>query len=55
MIYSYLALPALTFGVIYGYGVIWGFLNKTSKRFYADLIIDGEWIPIVAMLKVILR
>ncbi len=48
-------LPALIFGVIYSYFLIWGFLHKTGKRFYADLIIDGEWIPIVTILKTILR
>jgi 4-hydroxybenzoate polyprenyltransferase len=48
-------LPALTFGVIYGYVLIWGFLNRTNKRFYADLFVDGQWLPIIAILRVIIR
>lgn len=45
-------LPALIFGTIYGYGIIWAFLNKTSRRFYADLLIDGEWTSLLAILKI---
>lgn len=46
-------LPALVFGFIYGYVLIWAFFDKTSKRFYADIFVDGQWLPMLAILRFI--
>lgn len=46
-------LPALVFGFIYGYVLIWGFFDKTRKRFYADIFVDGQWLPMLAILRFI--
>jgi 4-hydroxybenzoate polyprenyltransferase len=40
-------MPAMLFGVIYGYVAIWFFFKTNCKRFTAVLMLDGEWIPIV--------
>jgi 4-hydroxybenzoate polyprenyltransferase len=48
-------MPALIFGVLYGYVVIWVFSNNNNRRFFAELMVDGEWLPIVALLKAIPR
>ena len=48
-------IPSLVFGVFYSYGIIWLFINKTGKRFYADLLVDGEWISFVMVLRLFLR
>jgi 4-hydroxybenzoate polyprenyltransferase len=43
-------VPALIFGVLYGYLAIWFFFKNTCKRFTAGLMLDGEWIPIVIII-----
>jgi 4-hydroxybenzoate polyprenyltransferase len=48
-------LPAAAFGVFYGYGLIWYFTKNSGKRLSAELMVDGEWLPIVAFLGVIAR
>lgn len=44
-------MPGLVFGVSYGYFVIVYFLNCSSKRLKAELMVDGEWIPLIAVLR----
>ncbi|MCL2476794.1 UbiA family prenyltransferase [Candidatus Bathycorpusculum sp.] len=46
-------LPVTVFGMIYSYVLIWYFTKNSDKRFYAEVIVDGEWIPIVALLLLI--
>jgi 4-hydroxybenzoate polyprenyltransferase len=43
-------MPAMLFGVIYGYVAIWFFFKTNCKRFTAVLMLDGEWIPIVIII-----
>jgi len=43
-------LPVAVFGMIYNYVLIGYFTKNPDKRFYAEVIVDGEWIPIVALL-----
>jgi 4-hydroxybenzoate polyprenyltransferase len=48
-------VPALIFGVLYGYLAIWFFFKNTCKRFTAGLMLDGEWIPIVIIVCLLLK
>jgi 4-hydroxybenzoate polyprenyltransferase len=48
-------VPALLFGVLYGYLAIWFFFRKNCKRFTAGLMLDGEWIPIVIITCLLIR
>jgi 4-hydroxybenzoate polyprenyltransferase len=48
-------VPALTFGVLYGYLAIWFFFKYNNKRFTAGLMLDGEWIPIVVITLLLIR
>ncbi len=48
-------LPAAAFGMLYSYGLIWYFTKNSDKRFRAELIVDGEWLPIIAFLRLIIR
>ena len=43
--------PALVFGVLYGYVLIWYFTGPKGARFRAELVVDGEWLPIVLILR----
>jgi 4-hydroxybenzoate polyprenyltransferase len=47
-------LPALIFGVAYGYLAIWFFFKNNCQRFTAGLILDGEWIPIVIIISLLI-
>ena len=47
-------MPALFFGVVYGYFIIWHFLKDPINRLSAELMIDGAWFPLVALVKIIL-
>ena len=47
-------MPAMLFGVIYGYVAIWFFFRTNCKRFTAVLMLDGEWIPIVMIICLII-
>ena len=48
-------LPALVFGLLYSYVIIFCFLGARLRRFYAEFMVDGEWIPIVAIMRIIMR
>jgi 4-hydroxybenzoate polyprenyltransferase len=48
-------LPAIMFGMLYSYGLIWYFTKNEDKRFQAEIIADGEWIPITILLWLITR
>ena len=48
-------LPAAAFGIFYSYGLIWYFTKNSGKRLSAELLVDGEWLPIVAFLRLIIR
>jgi 4-hydroxybenzoate polyprenyltransferase len=50
-------IPALLFGILYGYLIIWCFLRTEcmSTRFKAELMVDGEWVPILALMRTVLR
>jgi 4-hydroxybenzoate polyprenyltransferase len=48
-------LPALFFGVFYGYFIIWHFVREPVNRLSAELMIDGAWFPLVTFVKLILR
>ncbi|HUV53858.1 MAG TPA: UbiA family prenyltransferase [Candidatus Krumholzibacteriaceae bacterium] len=46
-------LPALFFGMGYGYLIIWAFSRKGCNRLLIELTVDGEWIPLVALMKLL--
>jgi 4-hydroxybenzoate polyprenyltransferase len=46
-------MPALFFGMGYGYFIIWGFSRRGRNRLLVELAVDGEWIPLVALMKLL--
>ena len=44
-------LPNLLFSLIYGYVIIIFFSTGRSSRLRVDLVVDGEWIPLVAIMR----
>ena len=46
-------VPALFFGVGYGYLIIYVFSRKGCNRLLVELAVDGEWMPLVALMKLI--
>jgi 4-hydroxybenzoate polyprenyltransferase len=48
-------VPALLFGVLFGYLAIWYFFRNNCKRLTAGLMLDGEWFPIVIIIFLFLR
>ncbi len=48
-------LPALLFGVLYGYLAIWFFFKDNCKRFTAGLMLDAEWLPIIIIAGLLIR
>jgi 4-hydroxybenzoate polyprenyltransferase len=48
-------LPALLFGVLYGYLAIWFFFKDDCKRFTATLMLDAEWLPIIIIAGLLIR
>ena len=48
-------VPALLFGVFFGYFAIWFFFRSNCKRFTAGLMLDGEWFPIVIIICLLIR
>ncbi len=46
---------ALFFGIIYSYVLIGIFLGKNKRTLRAELMIDGEWMPIVTLMKLIIK
>jgi 4-hydroxybenzoate polyprenyltransferase len=48
-------VPVLIFGVAYGYLAIWFFFKNNCKRYTAGILLDGEWIPIVIIICLLIR
>ncbi len=46
-------LPALGFGVFYTYVLIWQFMSGNCPRLLAEVLVDGQWFPIVVLMKII--
>ncbi len=46
-------IPALFFGVGYGYLIIWAFSRKGCDRLLVELAVDGEWMPLVGVMKLL--
>jgi len=46
-------MPALFFGVGYGYLIIWLFSETGRDRLLVELAVDGEWMPLVALMKLL--
>jgi 4-hydroxybenzoate polyprenyltransferase len=46
-------LPALSFGLLYGYLIIWVFARGKRGRLLVELAVDGEWIPLVALMRLL--
>ncbi len=46
-------IPSLFFGVGYGYLIIWLFSEKGRDRLLVELAVDGEWMPLVALMKLL--
>lgn len=42
--------PALFFGAIYGYILIWRFARRKTNPWMVELAVDGEWIPITLLM-----
>jgi 4-hydroxybenzoate polyprenyltransferase len=48
-------LPTLAFGVFYEFVIIWYFLRRERPRLLAELFVDGEWVPLVVLMRMFLR
>ncbi len=48
-------VPALIFGVLYGYFTIWLLFRNKCNRFTAGLMLDGEWLPIIILVWLLIR
>jgi 4-hydroxybenzoate polyprenyltransferase len=48
-------LPAMMFGTLYSYALIMYFTKTEGKRLHAELFIDGEWLPFIAVLRLLIR
>jgi len=46
-------LPALGFGIIYGYAIIWAFSKESCIRFLLEVFVDGEWMPLVVLMNML--
>ncbi len=46
-------MPALFFGMIYGYAIILVFSGWRRGRLLVELAVDGEWIPLVALMRLL--
>ncbi len=44
----------LAFGVAYETAIIWYFFKATRPRLHAELMVDGEWVPLVFLLRLLL-
>lgn len=51
--YFLVYLPALLFGVAYGYFIILVFSIGKRNRLLVDLAVDGEWMPLLAIMKML--
>ena len=48
-------LPVLAFGVFYEFIIIWYFFGKYRRKLYAELSVDGEWLPMLFLMKLFVR
>ena len=48
-------MPALIFGMVYGYVLIWGNLKTDCQKLCKGLMVDWEWLLIIAFMKIIVR
>lgn len=48
-------LFALAFGIAYEYVIILYFFRPKAKRLHAELTVDGVWLPIVFLMKLIIH
>lgn len=48
-------LFAIAFGIGYEYLIILHFFRTTAKRLHAELTVDGVWLPIVVLMRLILH
>jgi 4-hydroxybenzoate polyprenyltransferase len=48
-------LPAAMFGMLYSYALIWYFTKTEGKRLHAELFIDGEWLPFIVVLQLLIH
>lgn len=46
-------MRALFFGVGYGYLITWAFSNRGHSRLLVELAVDGEWIPLLGLMKLL--
>jgi 4-hydroxybenzoate polyprenyltransferase len=46
-------MPALFFGVGYGYLIIWAFSRKGCDRLLVELAVDGEWMPLLGIMRLL--
>jgi 4-hydroxybenzoate polyprenyltransferase len=46
-------LPALIFGLVFGYVYVFLFCRAGCKRLRVEFTVDGQWIPIVAFMQLI--
>jgi 4-hydroxybenzoate polyprenyltransferase len=46
-------MPILFFGMVYGYLIVFIFSRRGHKRLLVELTVDGEWIPLVALLRLL--
>jgi 4-hydroxybenzoate polyprenyltransferase len=46
-------MPALFFGMIYGYAIVLVFSGWRRGRLMVELAVDGEWIPLVALMRLL--
>ena len=44
---------ALFFGVGYGYLITWAFSSRGRNRLLVELAVDGEWIPLLGLMKLL--
>jgi 4-hydroxybenzoate polyprenyltransferase len=44
----------LTIGVVYEAIIIWYFLRQPRPRLYAEIFVDGEWLPLMMLMKFLL-
>jgi 4-hydroxybenzoate polyprenyltransferase len=48
-------LATLAFGVVYESLIIWYFFRSTRPRLHAELLVDGEWVYLVFLMRLLLR
>jgi 4-hydroxybenzoate polyprenyltransferase len=46
-------MRALFFGVGYGYLITWAFSSRGHSRLLVELAVDGEWIPLLGLMKLL--